>query len=77
MEFNGNFDDPEFFEEAHISNVDMEATTNVTVSRCHRQGTFSVLYIFCYYSQVAILFFQTNLFTIYTCKLLLICRISF
>jgi hypothetical protein len=43
LEFYQNFDDPEIFEEAYIPDVDMEATTNVTASRCRRQGTFLVL----------------------------------
>jgi hypothetical protein len=47
MEFDQNFDDPEIFEEAYIPDVDMEATTSVTTSRCRRQGTFLVLPILC------------------------------
>ncbi|WJX66815.1 hypothetical protein P8452_51329 [Trifolium repens] len=47
--FDQNFDDPKIFEEAYIPDVDMEATTNVTTSRCRRQGTFLVLPILCQY----------------------------
>jgi hypothetical protein len=44
MEFDQNYDDPEFFEEAYIQNVDVE---NDTTSHCHRRGTFTVLQILC------------------------------
>jgi hypothetical protein len=61
MEFNQNFDDPKFFEEAHIPYVDMVAATNVKTSRCRRQGTFLVLQFCAIYSNMLFLFKENYL----------------